>query len=255
MRTYGLIGKNLSHSFSPEYFKEKFRRLGIEADYKLFEINDIEEFPGIIQDNPELIGLNVTIPYKRSLGMYMDYNDDIVHITGSLNTIKIDRSLDKPVLSGFNTDVIGFENTIKPYLKSARSTRAMILGTGGSANSVAFVLRKLGILFTFLSRKPSKLLHFKYTWVDSEDIRKNNLIINTTPIGMYPDEADYPNIPYDYLTEDHILYDLIYNPNETLFMKKGREKGATCINGREMLKIQAEASWKIWNKKRLFTFW
>lgn len=248
MKTYGLVGKNLSHSYSPEYFKEKFRRLRIEADYKLFEINEAEQFPEIIVNNPDLVGLNVTVPFKRSLESYMDFVDDPVHISGALNTIKIQRKDNKKILSGYNTDIIGFEKTIKPYIKNNRQTRAMILGTGGSANSVAYVLRKLGILFTYISRDPHKILHSKYSWISSEDILNCQLIINTTPVGMFPECESSPNIPYEFITKDHILYDLIYNPEETLFLKKGRELGATCINGQRMLEIQANASWKIWNK-------
>ncbi len=248
MDVYGLIGKNLSHSFSPEYFKEKFRKLGINAEYKLFDIDDIEEFPEIIENNPNLVGLNVTIPYKRSLGRYMDNIDNAVQITGSINTIKIDSKRGKKILSGYNTDIVGFEKTIKPIIKKNKEIRAMILGTGGSANTVAYVLRKLGVLFCFISRNPSKLLHSHYNWLDNTDLRSNKLIINTTPVGMFPENSNSPDIPYDYITNEHILYDLIYNPSETLFLKKGRKKGAHCINGREMLEIQADASWKIWKK-------
>jgi len=250
MKTFGLIGKNLSHSFSPEYFTEKFSKMNIDAEYKLFEIDNIEEFPNIIKNNPNLVGLNVTVPFKRSLGLYMNSCEHIVQITGSLNTIKVSRVGNNTNLAAYNTDCIGFEKTIKPLLKrKRRNTRAMILGTGGSANTVAYVLRKLGILFTFVSRKPSKMLHSKYNWVDEDEIRNNMVIINTTPVGMYPDSEEFPEIPYEYITKDHVLYDLVYNPEETIFLKKGREHGATCINGKRMLEIQAEASWKIWNKK------
>ncbi len=248
MDIYGLIGKNLSHSFSPDFFKEKFRQMDISADYKLFEFDNIDDFPNFIKNNPDLKGLNVTIPFKRSLGQYMDHSNNAVQITGSINTIKIERINDKPFLTGHNTDVIGFEKTLRPVIKGRKNLRAMILGTGGSANSVAYVLRKMGILFCFISRNPTKLLHSRYNWVDKVDINNNLLIINTTPVGMFPENENSPNIPYDYLTDNHILYDLVYNPTETLFLKKGREKGALCINGKEMLEIQANASWKIWNK-------
>ncbi len=248
MDTYGLIGKNLSHSFSPEYFKEKFRRLKINAEYKLFEITDIEEFPEIVAQNPNLKGLNVTIPYKRSMKQYMDKIEDPVHISGSLNTIKFLKKNGQTILHGYNTDIVGFEKTIKPYLKGKKDIRAMILGTGGSSNSVAYVLRKLGILFYFISRNPSKILHSRYNWIEQEDVENSLLIINTTPVGMFPEFESSPNIPYEYISGDHILYDLVYNPTDTLFLKKGKEKGATCINGQKMLEIQAEASWKIWRK-------
>lgn len=248
MDVYGLIGKDLSHSFSPEFFKQKFQKLGINADYKLFEIDSIDDLPNIISNNPNLRGLNVTIPYKRSLNQYMDSCETPAQISGSINTIKIIRDENKSSLHGYNTDVIGFERTLKPLLKGRKDIRAMILGTGGSANSVAYVLRKLGILFCFISRNPSKLLHSRYTWIDSTDLTNNHLIINTTPVGMFPQDENYPCLPYKYISDKHILYDLIYNPNETIFLKNGREQGATCINGRKMLEIQANASWDIWNK-------
>ena len=248
MNTYGLIGKNLSHSYSPEYFKEKFRRLKIDAEYKLFDIESIEEFPEIIRQNPNLSGLNVTIPFKRSIKIYMDSISDPVHISGSLNTIKFTKNKGRTLLTGYNTDIIGFEKTLKPIIKGRKDIRAMILGTGGSSNSVAYVLRKLGILFHFISRNPSKILHSKYNWIDKDDVKNNTLIINTTPIGMFPELDSSPDIPYEYLTPNHILYDLIYNPADTMFLKRGKEHGATCINGQRMLEIQADASWKIWKK-------
>ena len=247
MNIYGLVGKNLSHSFSPKFFKEKFKKLGIKADYRLFDIDDIDALPEIIANNPDLVGLNVTIPYKRSVGQFMDFIDKPGQITGSINTIKIDRKNGNSYLSGYNTDIIGFEKTLKPKVKGKKIIRAMILGTGGSANSVAYVLRKMGILFCFISRNPSKMLHSHYNWIDKLDIKSNLLIINTTPVGMFPENEISPSIPYEHITDKHILYDLIYNPSDTLFLKKGREKGALCLNGKEMLEIQANASWKIWN--------
>ncbi len=248
MDIYGLIGKNLRHSFSPVFFEEKFRKSGINAEYRLFEIEDPDEIPRIIEDNPDLRGLNVTIPYKRSVSRYMHKVDKSVQITGSLNTIKISRKRGNTKITGFNTDIIGFEETIKPYLCDDPKLRALVLGTGATANSVAYVLRKLGILFSFVSRKPSKTLHIKYSWIDGVDVSSSKLIINTTPLGMYPNIDTAPELPYNMITHDHILYDVVYNPAETLFLKKGREQGATCINGQKMLEIQAEASWKIWNK-------
>lgn len=248
MDIYGLIGKKLDHSFSPKFFEEKFRKMKINAEYRLFEIDDPEEIPKIIIDNPDLKGLNVTIPYKRSVSSYMHELDKTISLTGSINTIKIIRKRGKIKLKGYNTDIIGFEKTIKPYLNDDPQLRALILGTGGTANTVAYVLRKLGVLFCFVSRKPSKTLHIKYSWIDGVDVLTNKLIINTTPLGMYPNTDTAPELPYDQLTNEHTLYDLVYNPPETLFLKKGREQGATCVNGQKMLEIQAEASWKIWNK-------
>ncbi len=248
MDIYGLIGKNLSHSFSPEYFRKKFQKLGINADYRLFELNDAEEFPELIANNPDIKGLNVTIPYKKSLGLFMDFIDKPVNITGAINTIKVVRNNNETLLSAYNTDVIAFEKCIRPILKKKKISKALIIGTGGSANSVAYVLRRLGIMFTYVTRNPSKLGHTHYSWVDNEKISENLLIINTSPLGMYPDNEGFPPIPYEYITNKHILFDLVYNPAETNFLKKGKEYGASCFNGLAMLEIQANASFKIWKK-------
>ncbi len=248
MDIYGLIGKNLEHSFSPAYFNKKFKEMGVDAEYRIYDLDNIEEFPDLIDNNPDIKGLNVTIPYKRSLGVYMDFIEEKVNITGSINTIKIVRKNNGIKFSAYNTDVIGFEETIRPIIKRMRNINALILGTGGSANTVAFVLRKLGILFSYVTRNPSKLMHTHYSWVNKRIINENLLIINTSPMGMYPENNKFPEIPYELLTDKHILYDLIYNPAETVFLKKGREQGATCINGQKMLELQAEASWKIWTK-------
>ncbi len=250
MDIYGLIGENLSHSFSPEFFRKKFKELGVDADYRLFEISNTDELSGIINKN-EIKGLNVTIPYKRSVGQIVDSIDEVAGITGSVNTIRIDSIKGKKHLKGYNTDVIGFEKTLKPLIKGRGDIRALILGTGGSANSVAYVLRKTGILFCFISRNPSKILHSHYNWINKDDIKSNLLIINTTPAGMFPNDQTFPKIPYEYISEDHILYDLIYNPEETIFLKRGKEQGATCVNGKKMLEIQANESWAIWNRKKM----
>ena len=246
MDIYGLIGKNISHSFSPDYFNKKFDELGIDAEYRLFELNDPQEFPQFIANNNEIKGLNVTIPYKRALGQYMDFIDDPASLCGSFNTINIETTDDKQILSAYNTDIDGFEKSIRPILKNKKNIKALILGSGGAANSVAYVLRKLGILFCFVSRKPEKILHFNYTWIDEREMRDNLLIVNTTPLGTHPNDKAFPPIPYQYITDKHILYDLIYNPAETLFLQKGREKGAYCVNGLKMLEFQADASWDIW---------
>jgi shikimate dehydrogenase len=247
MDIYGLVGNKLSHSFSPEYFKRKFHTSGINADYRLFEIKNTDDLPNII-DNNNIKGLNITIPFKRSVGQLTNSLDKVAQITGSVNTIKIASSNGKKQLLGYNTDVIGFEKTLKPLIKGRKNLRAMILGTGGSAHSVAYVLRKFGILFCYISRDPSKILHLHYNWITETDIKNNLLIINTTPLGMYPNNESFPPIPYEYITSDHILYDLNYNPEETVFLQRGKEKGATYTNGKKMLEIQANESWKIWNK-------
>lgn len=249
MDIYGLIGKNLEHSFSPDYFNKKFQKKNINAEYRIFELDSIDEFPTLLADNPEIKGLNVTIPFKRAMGQFMNFIDEPVNITGSTNAIRITRNNNSTFLSAYNTDILGFEKTIKQVLKKRKIIEAIILGTGGSANSIAYVLRKLGIMFSYVTRNPSRLMHTHYSWVTKEKIRQNLLIINTTPMGMYPNINSYPNIPYEFITKNHILYDLVYNPTETLFIKKGKEQGATCINGQKMLEIQAEASWNIWTKK------
>ena len=248
MDTYGLIGKNLSHSFSPDYFKKKFQNLGIKADYKIFELNDITEFPKLIANNTDIKGLNVTIPYKRSVSQFMDLVDETVKRTGSINTVKIQHKHNKAILSAYNTDVIGLEETIAPILNKKENIKALILGSGGSANSVAYVLQILGIYFSIVSRNPIGRSQTHYSMLNKEIIEQNFLIINTTPVGMYPDINSFPQIPYEFITDKHILYDLIYNPSDTLFLQKGREHGATCINGLKMLEIQADAAWSIWNK-------
>ncbi len=248
MKTYGLIGKNLSHTYSPNYFGEKFRKESINANYRVFDISDLSKFKELIDGNPNIKGLNVTIPYKKSICDYIDDIDPVAALTGSVNTIRIEEYQGHKLLKGFNTDVIGFEETIYPEIKSREGIRAMILGTGGSANSVAYVMRKLGIECSFVSRRPINNTVYSYNQIGSEQMAKNKLIINTTPVGMFPNDNEYPNIPYENITPDHILYDLIYNPHKTIFMSKGLVMGAKCINGLKMLELQAEASWKIWQK-------
>jgi shikimate dehydrogenase len=249
MRLYGLVGKKLDHSFSPDYFSEKFRKLKVDAEYKLFEIDDVNEIIDIINENPNLAGLNITIPYKQKVMGIVDEIDHQVQITGSINTIKVIRKRNSIKLRGYNTDIIGFEKTLKPLIKGRNGLKAMILGTGGSSGSVAYVLRKNGVLFCYASREPSNMLHLNYDWIDKIDMHSYRLIINTTPLGMYPNVNEAPNIPFECITDNHILYDLVYNPVETLFLRKGNEMGATIMNGQKMLEIQADASWKIWNKR------
>jgi len=248
MDIYGLIGKNIKHSFSPDYMNHYFQKNGIDAEYRLFELDSPEEFPDLIAANIDLVGLNVTIPYKRSLGQYFHSLDKPAILTGAINTIKIARQKNKTILTGYNTDVIGFEKTIRPIIKNRRITKAIILGTGGSSNSVAYVLRRLGIVFSYVTRTPCKIMHTHYAWLDEKKVKDSLLIINTTPLGMFPDTNSFPPLPYQFITDKHILYDLVYNPKETMFLKKGCEQGATCVNGQQMLEIQADMSLKIWGK-------
>jgi len=248
METYGLVGKKLSHSFSPRYFNEKFQKSGIKAEYLLFEIDSAERIPEIILQNPGLKGLNVTVPYKKQVLAFLHYTDQPAREAGAVNTIKINRKNKEPELRGYNTDIVGFEYAIQPFLKFRVQLKALVLGTGGSAVSLAWVLKKLGIPFVFVSRFPKDKNQMGYPDIDTKILEEYKLIVNATPVGMYPDTDRFPQIPYDLLSKDHILFDLIYNPGETLFLKMGKEKGAVISNGLEMLKMQAEASWNIWRK-------
>lgn len=246
MDTYGLIGQKLGHSFSKAYFEKKFKDLKINARYLNFELDDICQLKNIIHDHPELKGLNVTIPYKKASLDFIDRLDSEADMIGSVNTLKIERHANELLISGYNTDVIGFEESIKPLLENRRKISALILGTGGASNAVSYVLDKWNIPSIFVSRKHQNNTHIAYDRLTPEIIKTHQLIINSTPLGMYPDLNKTPDIQYQYLDEDHILYDLIYNPAETLFLKKGRERGCKTMNGQLMLELQAEASWKIW---------
>ncbi len=248
MDIYGLIGKPLGHSFSGDYFAKKFKKKHIDAEYRLWEMDKLPDLHEFARENPQLRGLNVTIPYKRAVLSEMDEIYSPVQLTGSMNVIKVHRNRGEVLLKGFNTDVIGFERSLKPLIKGRKILRALILGTGGSSHSVAYVLRKLGIYFSYVTRHPEKLEMLGYSWITSAVMKESYLIINTTPVGMFPHSDQAPAIPYEMLTPNHILFDLIYNPEETLFLKRGKEYGAKVKNGLEMLKIQAEESWKIWKK-------
>ena len=251
MEMYGLIGKTLTHSFSGDYFSRKFREKQIDASYRLWEWETLPNLYDFVRENSDICGFNVTIPYKREVIRYMDQLHKTAELTGSVNVVKVKRKKDEIFLHGYNTDVIGFERSLRPLVKRRKGLRALILGSGGSAHSVAFVLRRLGIYFTFVTRKPNKLETMGYGWITPDVMKECKLIVNTTPLGMYPKVNEAPEIPYELVTPEHIFFDLIYNPAETLFLKKAREKGAVTKNGLEMLQIQAEESWKIWNNKLL----
>lgn len=242
MRLYGLIGYPLGHSFSKKYFTEKFEREGLyNCSYENYPIVSIEKLKGILEANPGLKGLNVTIPYKEQVIPFLDELNVVVQKIQACNCIKI---VDGKFY-GYNTDVIGFEQSLKKQLQSYH-TKALILGTGGAAKSVAFVLEKLQVEFRFVSRKAS-LQNLSYEQVTPSILSTHLLIINTTPLGMFPHVAEIPFLPYDTLTPKHFLFDLIYNPAKTSFLQKGEDRGALIKNGYEMLAIQAEESWKIWN--------
>ncbi|MDF1676905.1 MAG: shikimate dehydrogenase [Vicingaceae bacterium] len=244
MRLFGLIGHPLAHSFSKKYFESKFKKEGItNCSYQLFDIENILDF-NTIKNTTELTGLNVTIPYKQSIIEHLDEIDTNAKLIGAVNTIKIDTATKKT--KGFNTDYYGFKNSLKPFLENTHQ-RALILGTGGASKAIVHVLKNLNIDCLFVSRTPKKDNEISYQDVNEYVIKHHQLIINTTPLGTYPNIESYPNISYENLTSNHLLYDLVYNPEETVFLKKGKEKGCLTINGLQMLKLQAEKSWEIWN--------
>ena len=242
MKTYGLIGKSLSHSFSKKYFTEKFDNQGlIDSEYINIEIETIEEFVEKVKElNPQ--GLNVTIPYKELIIPYLDDLDEVAEIIGAVNTIVFKNGK----LKGYNTDAFGFHQSIKPFFKSQHE-RALILGTGGASKAVEYVLKQYGVEVMFASRNDSKDNVLNWNDINENVIKHHLLIINCTPLGMFPNIASKPVIPYSALTERHLLVDLVYNPDETLFLKLGKENGAKVINGLTMLQQQAEKSWRLWN--------
>lgn len=244
---FGLVGRNIGYSFSRGYFAEKFKLLGIEEthSYVNFDIDAIEEFPKIIhQYKFQLKGLNVTIPYKLSVFPYLDKIDKKARKIGAVNTIKITK---RGRLKGYNTDVYGFKHSLHPLLHE-HHTHALILGTGGASMAVAYALKKLDIMYTFVSRSPKGEHTISYKELTKKLIEEHTIIINCTPLGTFPNTTQCPDIPYEYLNTSHILYDLIYNPEETEFLKRGKSKGTTIKNGLEMLELQAEKAWEIWNK-------
>lgn len=248
MDKYGLIGYPLGHSFSRNYFNEKFANEGIDATYMNFEIPSINDLPQIIAENPELKGLNVTIPYKEKVISYLDELDKDAREIGAVNVIKVIRHKGSdPKLVGYNSDLIGFSKSIESLLEPHHK-KALILGTGGASKAVFQGLKQLGLESTFVSRHKRPEM-FTYKELTPEVMQEYSVIVNCTPVGMYPHTDECPDIPYEYLTPNHLLYDLLYNPDVTLFMKKGEEKGAITKNGLEMLLLQAFAAWDIWEGK------
>ena len=246
-RVYGLIGETLSHSFSQQYFVKKFQRDKIpDAKYENFPLDSIDGLPDIITGNPLLMGLNVTIPYKKQVISYLESLDEVSGRIGAVNTIKIFRSAQNIHLTGYNTDVYGFRKTLVPSLR-AKQDKALVIGTGGASEAVKYVLNELEIEVVFVSRNPSEENEVAYDYLNREIVRDHRIIINTTPVGMYPHINLCPEIDYSGLTKDHLLYDLIYNPETTLFLERGKEAGCTILNGKKMLELQAEKSWEIWN--------
>jgi shikimate dehydrogenase len=246
MRIFGLIGYPLTHSFSKKYFTEQFEREGTaDCKYELFSLESIPGLVPLLTGQPDLNGLNVTIPHKVNVLPYLDELDDAAAEIGAVNCISIRKVDQKPYLKGYNTDAYGFAESLKPLLR-AHHTKALILGNGGAAKAVKYVLGQLGITYQPVVRTPVTGA-ITYEEVTPEMIATHQLIINTTPIGMYPDITAAPLIPYHLLTTAHIAYDLIYNPEETAFLQKAKAQGATIKNGMEMLHLQANRSWEIWN--------
>ena len=246
MDKYGLIGYPLGHSFSISYFNEKFENEDIDAVYENFEIPRIEDIKEIVDSNPELKGLNVTIPYKEQVLKYLKSISPEAKAIGAVNVIRIEHKSNKSILRGYNSDVIGFTKSIAPILNTFHK-KALILGTGGAAKAVQYGLQSLGLETMYVSR--TKKRHaMTYEEVTPEIIQAYNVIVNCTPLGMYPHIEEYPKLPYEAMDNHHLLYDLLYNPDETLFLKKGKAQGATVKNGLEMLLLQAFASWEIWNE-------
>lgn len=240
---YGLIGHPLGHSFSADYFTKKFQELSADDHrYVNFDIQDIRLIEDIIEAHPELRGFNVTIPYKEKIISFLNEVDAEAKIIGSVNCVHIAEDGKR---TGYNTDAYGFYHSIKPFLEN-KYERALILGTGGSSKAVAYVLKKLGIKVFFASRNPIASYHMSYKEISAENIHHFPLIINCTPLGMYPNTEVSPPLPYAALSSHHFLYDLIYNPEETLFLKQGKDQGALTANGKLMLQLQAERSWQIW---------
>lgn len=247
MKTFGLIGYPLTQSFSQKYFTAKFEGEHIDAKYHLFSIPSIDEFPALLNQYKGIVGMNVTIPYKEQVMQFLTHLNPIAAEIGAVNVIKFNWDGPTPVLTGYNTDTIGFSRSLQPFLKP-HHTKALILGTGGAAKSVAYSLSKLGIESKYVSRSPSGDDVLAYSQLDAAIMAEYTVIVNSSPLGMYPNVDNCPDIPYQLLTSDHLLYDLVYNPEVTLFLQKGADKGAAIKNGLEMLHIQADEAWKIWNE-------
>jgi shikimate dehydrogenase len=242
MRRFGLIGKTLKHSFSKNYFERKFAEEGIkDCSYENFELTSIEEFRAFIDSHSDLQGLNITIPYKAEIIPFLDFTNEVVREIGACNCIRISEGK----LYGFNTDAIAFQESLQKRVQSFHKA-ALVLGSGGASKAVQYALKKLGIAYVVVSRT-RKENQLSYGDVSDNTISAHQLIINTTPLGMYPDVNQLPSIPYNALTSQHLLYDLTYNPAKTKFLEEGEKRGAEILNGYEMLVAQAEESWRIWN--------
>ena len=243
MREFGLIGYPLGHSFSKRYFSEKFAREGLtDCRYELFPLPDLAALPALLESRPDLRGFNVTIPWKSGIIPYLNELDETARAVGAVNTVAVRGGQ----LSGYNTDVWGFARSLEAFLPAEFEGPALILGTGGASRAVQYVLGKMGVEYALVSRSPGPG-RLTYADVDQACLRLHSLIVQTTPLGMSPDLERLPPLPYSYLSHNHYLYDLVYNPEETAFLRRGKERGARVKNGLEMLYLQAEKAWKIWN--------
>lgn len=240
---FGLVGKDISYSFSKEYFTEKFTTLKLDNhSYENFDLPEIGKLQNIFKSKNDISGLNVTIPYKETVMQYLTELDPEAEKIGAVNTIKITKN----GLKGYNTDVYGFQKSIEPFINK-HHTKAIILGTGGASKAVAYVLQKLGLVYTFVSRKP-KIGQYAYDDLDKVILDEHTVIVNCTPLGTHPNIDQKPDIPYSFLTSKHLLFDLIYNPEKTAFLLEGGNRGATISNGSKMLEFQAEKAWEIWQE-------
>ncbi|HEY9124920.1 MAG TPA: shikimate dehydrogenase [Bacteroidales bacterium] len=247
MKQFGLIGYPLGHSFSKGYFAEKFKKENItDCIYDNYPIENIGLFKDIINKNTNIVGLNVTIPYKEQVIPFLNEIDIEAKEIGAVNTVKVKRNGNTVILKGFNTDVYGFETSLKPMLEKQHQ-KALILGTGGASKAIKFILRKLGISYISASIEELKENEIRYSDITPKLISEHLLIINATPLGTFPKVDTCPDIPYNAITSQHVLFDLVYNPDVTLFLKKGRDNGAKTKNGLQMLHLQAERAWQIWN--------
>ncbi len=246
MKTFGLTGYPLSHSWSADYFNRKFQGLQ-DHEYRLFPLKTAAEINQLIISEPSLLGLNVTIPHKIAVLPFLTELSPEAGRVGAVNCVKISREAGEIKQKGYNTDVIGFSGSLKPLL-GKQHTRALVLGTGGASKAVMFVLDQLGIGYTLVSRNPAQAGIISYGQLNRQILQSHYLVINTSPQGMFPNVSELPEIPYEFLDQRHLLFDLVYNPAETLFLQKGREAGAAVKNGLEMLILQAESSWEIWNQ-------
>lgn len=248
MKTYGLIGYRLGHSFSRKFFTEKFERENLpEHEYVNFELDSINDFPAIFEQGKDICGLNCTIPYKQQIVQYMDEIDAEAAEIGAVNTVKITNRNGKQSLKGFNTDLYGFENSLRPML-GEKHRKALILGTGGASKAVKYSFDRLGISYLSATTKENPgESEINYSELDEQLMNEYLIVVNATPLGTFPRVETCPDIPYQFISSDHVLYDLVYNPEETLFMKKGKAQGAKTKNGLEMLHLQALKSWEIWN--------